>query len=250
LFIKVVVANTYKFPNLSKIQSYVYIMKILVVEDELELRQTIKESLLMEKYNVEVASDFYEAQEKIAMYDYDCILLDIMLPNGNGMDILQELKKMGKSGNVIIISAKNSLSDKINGLELGADDYLTKPFHIAELTARIKAVIRRNNLNGKNYIECGNIVFDIQERTLAVNGELIHLNRKEFDILNYFLLNKNRLITKTALAEYVWGDHIDTADNFDFIYYQIKNLRNKLKNSKASIEIESIYGVGYKLSEK
>ena len=173
-----------------------------------------------------------------------------MLPNGNGMDILQELKKNGKSANVIVISAKNSLDDKINGLELGADDYLTKPFHIAELTARIKAVIRKNNLDGKNFIEIGNVVFDIQERTLAVSGLSIHLNRKEFDILNYFLLNKNRLINKTSLAEYVWGDHIDEADNFDFIYYQIKNLRNKLKNSNASIEIDSIYGVGYKLSEK
>jgi DNA-binding response OmpR family regulator len=225
-------------------------MKILVIEDELELQQTIKASLLIEKYIVEVASDFYEAQEKISIYNYDCILLDIMLPNGNGMDILQELKKNGKSANVIVISAKNSLDDKINGLELGADDYLTKPFHIAELTARIKAVIRKNNLDGKNFIEIGNVVFDIQERTLAVSGLSIHLNRKEFDILNYFLLNKNRLITKTSLAEYVWGDHIDEADNFDFIYYQIKNLRNKLKNSNASIEIDSIYGVGYKLSEK
>jgi DNA-binding response OmpR family regulator len=225
-------------------------MKILVIEDELELQQTIKASLLIDKYIVEVASDFYEAQEKISIYDYDCILLDIMLPNGNGMDILQELKKNGKSGNVIIISAKNSLEDKVNGLELGADDYLTKPFHIAELTARIKAVIRRNNLDGKNSIEIGNVIFDIQERTLIVNEVSIHLNRKEFDIINYFLLNKNRLITKAALAECVWGDHIDEADNFDFIYYQIKNLRNKLKNSNASIEIDSIYGVGYKLSEK
>jgi DNA-binding response OmpR family regulator len=225
-------------------------MKILVIEDEIELQETIKASLLKENYIVEVASDFYEAQDKISIYDYDCILLDIMLPYGNGINILQELKKNGNAGSVIVISAKNSLDDKINGLELGADDYLTKPFHIAELTARIKAVIRRNNLDGKNYIEIGNILFDIHERTLIVGGVSIHLNRKEFDILNYFLLNKNRLITKTALAEYVWGDHIDEADNFDFIYYQIKNLRNKLKNSKASITIESIYGVGYKLSEE
>ncbi|MDD2635730.1 MAG: response regulator transcription factor [Bacteroidales bacterium] len=225
-------------------------MKILIIEDELDLQKTIKESLLKELYIVETAVDFYTALEKISIYDYDCILLDIMLPNGNGMQILEELKKMKKSGNVIIISAKNSLDDKIKGLELGADDYLTKPFHIAELNARIKAVIRRNSFNGKEYIEHGNVVFDIQERTLVVNGKLIHLNRKEFDILNYLLLNKSRLVTKTALAEYVWGDHIDEADNFDFIYYQIKNLRNKLKNSKASIIIETIYGVGYKLSEE
>jgi DNA-binding response OmpR family regulator len=225
-------------------------MNILVIEDEIELQNIIKTSLLKEQYTVEVASDYYAAQEKITIYDYDCILLDIMLPNGSGMDLLQELKKMNKSGSVIIISAKNSVSDKIKGLELGADDYLTKPFHIAELTARIKAVIRRNNLDGKNYIELGNIVLHIQDRTLTINGNLIHLNRKEFDILYYFLLNKNRLITKTALAEYVWGDHIDESDNFDFIYYQIKNLRKKLDNAEASIIIDTIYGIGYKLSEK
>ncbi|WP_458627560.1 response regulator transcription factor [Winogradskyella sp. PC D3.3] len=225
-------------------------MKILVIEDEIELQNIIKASLLKEQYTVELASDYYAAQDKISIYDYDCILLDIMLPNGSGMDLLQELKKMDKSGNVIIISAKNSVNDKIKGLELGADDYLTKPFHIAELTARIKAVIRRNNLNGKNYIEVGNILLHIQDRTLTINGNLIHLNRKEFDILYYFLLNKNRLITKTALAEYVWGDHIDESDNFDFIYYQIKNLRKKLESAEASILINTIYGVGYKLSEK
>ena len=225
-------------------------MKILVIEDEIELQNIIKTSLLKEQYTVEVASDYYAAQEKITIYDYDCILLDIMLPNGSGMDLLQELKKMNKSGSVIIISAKNSVSDKIKGLELGADDYLTKPFHISELTARIKAVIRRNNLDGKNYIELGNIVLHTQDRTLTINGNLIHLNRKEFDILYYFLLNKNRLITKTALAEYVWGDHIDESDNFDFIYYQIKNLRKKLDNAEASIIIDTIYGIGYKLSEK
>ncbi|WP_179335822.1 response regulator transcription factor [Winogradskyella costae] len=225
-------------------------MKILVIEDEIELQNIIKTSLLKEQYTVEVASDYYAAQEKITIYDYDCILLDIMLPNGSGMNLLQELKKMNKSGSVIIISAKNSVSDKIKGLELGADDYLTKPFHIAELTARIKAVIRRNNLDGKNYIELGNIVLHTQDRTLTINGNLIHLNRKEFDILYYFLLNKNRLITKTALAEYVWGDHIDESDNFDFIYYQIKNLRKKLDNAEASIIVDTIYGIGYKLSEK
>jgi len=225
-------------------------MKILIIEDEVELRETIKQSLLKEKYSVETAADFLSAQEKISIYDYDCILLDIMLPDGSGMDILKELKQMDKSENVIIISAKNSLDDKVSGLELGADDYLTKPFHIAELNARIKAVIRRNNLQGKKHLEIGNILFNIEERTVKINGEAIHLNRKEFDMLSYFLLNKNRLITKTALAEYVWGDHIDQADNFDFIYYQIKNLRKKLKTAQASIAIKTIYGIGYKLVEK
>ena len=225
-------------------------MKILVIEDEKELRDTIVASLLKELYVVETAENFSEAIEKTAIYDYDCILLDIMLPGGSGLDILSKLKTLGKSENVIIISAKNALDDKLKGLELGADDYLTKPFHIAELNARIKAVLRRKSLDGKNTIEIGNIIFDIDERTLLVNRRNIHLNRKEFDILNYFLLNKNRLITKSALAEYVWGDQIDQADNFDFIYYQIKNLRKKLQDSEADISIESVYGVGYKLIEE
>lgn len=207
-------------------------MKILLIEDEKELRDTLVASLLKEFYVVETAENFSDAVEKIAIYDYDCILLDVMLPNGNGLEILSELKAIGKSENVIIISAKDSLDDKLKGLELGADDYLTKPFHIAELNARIKAVLRRKSLNGKNTIEIGNLIFDIDERTLFVNQQPIHLNRKEFDILNYFLLNKNRLITKTALAEYVWGDQIDQADNFDFIYYQIKNLRKNYRNPR------------------
>ncbi|MEC5166757.1 DNA-binding response OmpR family regulator [Flavobacterium sp. PL11] len=225
-------------------------MKILVIEDEMELQETIKESLLREKYTVETASDYNAAFEKILVYDYDCILLDIMLPFGNGISLLKNLKKRNKAGNVIIISAKNSLEDKLNGLALGADDYLTKPFHIAELNARIKAVLRRKDFNGKNQIDAGNTVLDIDERVLNVAGENIHLNRKEFDILNYFLLNKNRLITKTTLAERVWGDYIDQSDNFDFIYYQIKNLRKKLEEANATIIIETVYGIGYKLSEK
>jgi DNA-binding response OmpR family regulator len=225
-------------------------MKILIIEDEKELRETIVASLQKESYTIEVAADYASAVEKISIYDYDCILLDLMLPDGNGLDILTKLKALEKSENIIIISAKDSIEDKVHGLAIGADDYLTKPFHIAELNARIKAVYRRKNLEGKNSIEIRNIVLNIDERVLFVDGNNIHLNRKEFDILNYFLSNKNRLITKTALAERVWGDHIDQADNFDFIYYQIKNLRKKLQTAKAAIEIESIYGIGYKLIEK
>lgn len=225
-------------------------MKILIIEDEKELLETIVASLVKEQFVIETASDFYTASEKIGVYDYDCILLDIMLPHGNGLQLLAELKQSGKSGNVIIISAKDSLDDKLAGLELGADDYLTKPFHIAELNARIKAVLRRKKLDGKNTIETANVVLDLQERQLLIDGENVPLNRKEFDILNYFLLNKNRLVTKSALAEHVWGDNIDQADNFDFIYYQIKNLRKKLLSATADIEIESIYGVGYKMVEK
>ena len=225
-------------------------MKILIVEDEEELLNTLVASLAKEHFVIETASDFYSASEKIEIYSYDCILLDIMLPHGNGLQLLEQLKNTGKSGNIIIISAKDSLDDKLKGLELGADDYLTKPFHIAELNARVKAVLRRNKLDGKNTIETANILLDLQERTFAVNNENVPLNRKEIDILNYFLLNKNRLVTKNALAEHVWGDNIDQADNYDFIYYQIKNLRKKLQAANADIEIEAVYGIGYKLTDR
>lgn len=224
-------------------------MKILVIEDEPQLLKNIKESLEKENFLIETASDFNKALEKAMIYEYDCILLDIMLPNGSGMDILKELKKEGKTDNVIIISAKDSLDDKLLGLELGADDYLTKPFHLAELNARVKAVIRRKNLSGTDWLEHRNVKLNITEHQLLVSQEEVHLNRKEFDILYYFLLNKNRLVTKSALAEFVWGDNSDNADDFDFVYYQIKNLRKKLGDAQAAINIQAVYGVGYKLTE-
>lgn len=225
-------------------------MKILIVEDEKDLRETLEEFLLAQKYTVETASNYRAAIDKITIYDYDCILLDIMLPDGSGLDILSKLKTLNKSENVFIISAKDSLDDKVGGLAMGADDYLAKPFHLAELNARIKAVFRRKNLGGKNSVELGNIILDLDERVFMVNNNPVHLNRKEFDILSYFVANEGRLIRKTTLAEYVWGDNIDQADNFDFIYYQIKNLRKKLQTSQADISIESVYGMGYKLMVK
>lgn len=225
-------------------------MKILLVEDEAEMRDVIVESLTKEQFVVETAVDYWSAFEKISVYEYDCILLDLNLPHGNGLEILKELKKSEKKTNVIIISARNSLDDKLVGLDLGADDYLPKPFHIAELNARIRAVLRRGKMEGDSKIELANLVMFPEERKVLVHNQEVDLNRKEFDILNYFLFNKNRLVTRTSLAEYVWGDHIDEADNFDFIYSQIKNLRKKLHAADAYIEIEAIYGVGYKLVEK
>lgn len=225
-------------------------MKILIVEDETDLQQAIATSLAKELFITETAGNFNDALEKIGIYNYDCILLDIMLPGGDGLELLKHLKQRNNAGNVIIISAKDSLDDKLNGLDLGADDYLTKPFHIAELNARIKAVIRRKDLHGKNDLELSNIRLDLANRQLFVNGSPVALNRKEFDVLQYFMVNKNRLITKNALAEHVWGDNIDQADNFDFIYYQMKNLRKKLDACHAGVEIESVYGVGYKMKEK
>ncbi|MEO6284748.1 MAG: response regulator transcription factor [Dyadobacter sp.] len=222
-------------------------MKLLIIEDEKGLREVIQESLEKEHFLVESAGDFRTALDKIVSFNYDCILLDIMLPGGNGLDILQELKNLGKSDNVIIISAKDSLDDKLKGLNLGADDYLTKPFHIAELTARVKSVLRRKSFDGKSTIEIANLKLDPDERTLLINDQPLLLNRKEFDILMYMVVNKNRLVNKTSLAEHVWGDHMDEADDYEFIYSQIKNLRKKMRDSGADVEIQAVYGIGYKL---
>lgn len=223
-------------------------MKILVVEDQQDLLEVIRESLQKEYFVVESASTYVEALLKLTSYYYDCVLLDIMLPDGSGLDLLAKLRELNKSDNVIIISAKDSLEDKVKGLGMGADDYLVKPFHIAELNARIKSVLRRRYLEGKNTIELGNLHLDIDDRRILIDGEELVLNRKEFDILYYLAVNQNRLVNKTALAEQVWGDNIDSADDFEFIYSQIKNLRKKLKEQQARIEIKTIYGIGYKLT--
>jgi len=223
-------------------------MKLLVIEDEKGLRDNIVQYLRKEQYTVEHAEDFQSAMEKVSLYDYDCILLDVGLPDGNGLDVLRGLKSADKRVNVIVISAKDSLDDKLTGLDLGADDYLTKPFHLAELNARVRAVLRRKALDGRNLVRINNMELNFDDRTLQVSGKDIRLNRKEFDIMAFFVVNKDRLIHKSALAEHVWGDHIDNADNFDFIYSQIKNLRKKLKEHGANLEIQAIYGVGYKLT--
>ena len=222
-------------------------MKILIVEDEPALRELIQRSLEKERYVVEVAADFNSALRKIEDYDYDCVLLDIMLPDGSGLDLLEKLKAMHKRENVIIISAKDSLEDKVLGLELGADDYLAKPFHLAELNARIKSVIRRQHHDGEIDICLGNIRILPDKYQVLINDREVELNRKEYDILLYFINRPGRLVNKNTLAESVWGDHIDQVDNFDFIYAQIKNLRKKLKDAGATAEIKAVYGFGYKM---
>ncbi|MDB5258181.1 MAG: response regulator with CheY-like receiver domain and winged-helix DNA-binding domain [Chitinophagaceae bacterium] len=224
-------------------------MKILIVEDEPDLLESIAQSLEKESFLVEKAMDFDTALDKLLIYEYDCILLDIGLPNGSGLDLLKELKKENRKGSVIIISAKDSLDDKLAGLDLGADDYLVKPFHLAELNARVRSVLRRKKFGGQNTVELRNVSIDFSARTVKINKADLVLNRKEFDILTYFVSNKNRLVNKTSLAEHVWGDQIDEADNFEFIYSQIKNLRKKLKDHNAKIEIQAVYGLGYKLIE-
>lgn len=222
-------------------------MKILVIEDEISMQEIIKETLEKELFLIESATTYQSALDKVVSFDYDCILLDIMLPGGSGLDLLNELKKLGKASNVIIISAKNSIEDKVMGLNLGADDYLIKPFHIAELTARVKSILRRKSLGGKNEIEIKNVKINFDDRSVAINDVVVAFNRKEYDILAYFISNKDRLVNKAALAEHVWGDYIDEANDFEFIYSQIKNLRKKLKDHNASIELQAVYGIGYKL---
>ena len=224
-------------------------MKILVIEDNADLREIIVRSLEKERYVVETAADYSSARTKVFVYEYDCVLLDIMLPDGNGLDLLRELAARGKRGNVIIISAKDSIDDKVNGLELGADDYLAKPFHLAELHARIRSVLRRNSQGGADTITIGNVAVNTDSFTVEVDGKDLGLGRKEYDILHYLVNRKGRLIDKQTLAEAVWGDNIDQADNFDFVYAQMKNLRKRLKAAGAGIEIKTIYGFGYKLIE-
>lgn len=222
-------------------------MKILLVEDDANLREVIQKSLEKERYVVEVAPDYYTALRKIEDYDYDCILLDIMLPDGNGLMLLEQLKAMHKRENVIIISAKDALEDKILGLNLGADDYLPKPFHLAELNARIKSVLRRHQQNGEITMKYGNIEVFPDAFRVKVGEKELELNRKEYGILVFFINRPGRLVNKNTLAESVWGDYIDQVDNFDFIYAQIKNLRKRLKEAGATPELKAVYGFGYKL---
>ena len=224
-------------------------MKILIVEDEPQLQEVIRRTLEKERYVVESAGSLAEALEKTGVYDYECILLDIMLPDGSGLTLLEELKKLKKKENVIIISAKDSIEDKIEGLDLGADDYLAKPFHIAELVARVRSVIRRSHRDGENTIKVGNVLLYPDNFKVEVAGSPVELSRKEYDILHYFLNRPGRLVNKSTLAESVWGDHIDQVDNYDFMYAQMKNLRKKLSDAGADIEIKAVYGAGYKLVE-
>lgn len=225
-------------------------MKILVVEDEPEMQKLLSQFLQDENYVVEVAADYLTGMDKISAYDYDCILLDITLPGGSGLDLLRELKSLDKADSVIIISAKDSIEDKVRGLDLGADDYLTKPFHITELNARIKSVIRRRKTDGKNLLIMENVKINIEERLALVDEIPMELNRKEFDILVFFGMNKSRIVSKSAIAENIWGDYIDQSNDFDFIYSQIKNLRKKLREHKVNFDINAVYGMGYKLTVK
>ncbi|MBN8787954.1 MAG: response regulator transcription factor [Terrimonas sp.] len=221
-------------------------MKILLIEDEKELALSVVEYLSGESYLCEVAATFTEAMKKIEVFDYDCILLDITLPDGNGLKILEELKKENKQDGVIIISARNSLDDKIKGLQIGADDYLTKPFHLSELTARIYSLIRRKQFNNSNIVRQGELEIDLLAKTVAVNKAVVTLTKKEFGLLIYFIGNKNRVLSKSTLAEHLSGDFADMLDNHDFVYAHVKNLKKKLNEAGCEQFLKTVYGTGYK----
>jgi DNA-binding response OmpR family regulator len=206
--------------------------------------------LTTQQYLVETVASYPEALEKIERYQYDCIVLDLGLPGGNGLQLLQELKANQKTDGVIIISARNELDDKITGLQLGADDYLTKPFHLSELSVRVASIIRRKNMQGNNIISFENIKLEVAAKIVLIDGKEIVFTKKEYDLLLYFLINKNRVLGKSAIAEHLWGDDMDLADNYDFIYTHIKNLRKKLMQAGAGDYIHSVYGMGYKFSSQ
>jgi DNA-binding response OmpR family regulator len=221
-------------------------VKLLVIEDEQALRENITTYFNEDGNICESTVNLSGAIDKLSSYNYDCVLLDIGLPDGEGFEVLNFLKKAMKDEAVLIISARNSLDDKIKGLNIGADDYLTKPFHLAELKARVASVYRRKSANSNNNIIFNEITINLQGRTVEVNNTPIILTRKEYDMLLYFIANKGKVISKNAIAEHLWGDEMDMHNNFDFIYTHIKNLRKKLLDAKCNDYIGSVYGIGYK----
>lgn len=225
-------------------------MKILLVEDEPELILSISEFLKKEGYICEKAGNYLNAEDKLASYQYDLIILDITLPDGNGLDLIPFVKKVQPDETrIIILSAKNSLDDKLSGLDLGADDYLTKPFYMAELHSRIQAIARRKNFNGKKELLFNEITIEVQEKQVYIHQKAITLTKKEYDFLLYLVTNKNRILTKENIAEHLWGDYIDMADNFDFVYTHMKNIRKKLLDAGCENYLKTVYGMGYKFSE-
>ncbi len=224
-------------------------MKILVVEDEIDLLDVLVDFLSKEKYSYDAVTTYREASEKVELYDYDCILLDINLPDSSGFKLLDNLHEINKMEGVIIISARDSIDDKIKGLNLGADDYLTKPFHLSELNARIQAVVRRKKFETTRKITFSNLVLDLPKLLALVNNEDLGLTKKEFDILQHLIANKNIVVSKNSLLEYIWGDYVDSSQSIDLLSTHLKNLKKKLKNADAQVEIRNVYGVGYQIIE-
>lgn len=223
-------------------------MKILIVEDNKELSNNIQSYLAKEGSICETAFTYNQAIDKIISFKYDVIILDLMLPDGNGLDVLKALKNESEEAGVLIASAKNSLGDKLEGLDIGADDYITKPYHLSELNARIKAIYRRKNFNNKKLIECNEIKIDTDACEVSVSDKVLELTKKEYELLVYFISNQNRVVTKQSIAEHLWGDHADFYDSFDFVYQHIKNLRKKILQEGGGDYISTIYGMGYKFN--
>jgi len=224
-------------------------MKVLLIEDEENLSRLITDYLVENGFICEHVNSLTKAKEKIFNYTYDCILLDLMLPDGDGFEILKELKQNGKTEGIIIISAKESINTRVEGLTMGADDYLTKPFHLSELLARIMALIRRRNFMGNNELEFNEIKINYISKSVSINHQSIELTKTEFELLSYLISNKNRVLSKEAIAEHLSGDMADLMDNYDFVYAHIKNLKKKLCKAGANDYIKTIYGLGYKWSE-
>ncbi|MGN6492444.1 MAG: response regulator transcription factor [Agriterribacter sp.] len=223
-------------------------MKMLIIEDNEELARNVSDFLVREGYICEVATTCQAAKEKLFLFQYDCILLDIMLPDGNGLKLLQFIKDEKIQSNILITSAKNALDDKITGLEEGADDYLTKPFHLSELHARIRAVYRRKNLNGSNLVIFNEITLNTDTLEARVTDTRLDVTRKEFDLLLYFIVNKNRVLSRQSIAAHLWGDYTDDLANFDFVYQHVKNLRKKIAAANGTDYIHTVYGIGYKFN--
>ncbi|MFY0255257.1 response regulator transcription factor [Chitinophaga sp. 30R24] len=223
-------------------------MKVLIVEDNRELSSGISDYLNGERYVCEPVYDFESAREKLSLFAYDCILLDIMLPDGNGLDLLKFIRKENISSGILIISAKDALDDKVNGLEGGADDYVTKPFHLPELHARLRAIYRRKKLDGTNLVGFNEIELNTDTIEARVHSVLLDVTRKEFDLLLYFVVNKNRVLSKQSIAAHLWGDYTDNLANFDFVYQHVKNLRKKIGAAAGTDYIETVYGLGYKFN--
>ncbi len=221
-------------------------MKVLIVEDEAELAASLVSYLQSEQYRCEVAGTFALAEEKMLLNDYDCILLDLTLPGGDGLELLRQLQQQHKADGVIITSARNALDDRIAGLQLGADDYLPKPFHLSELSARIAALVRRRHFNGANVVLVGPLAVDVPTRTGRVNGALLSLTRSEFDLLLLLLANQTRVVMKSTIAEHLSGDIAEHFDSFEPVYTHIKNLKRKLAEAGAGDCIRTVYGLGYR----
>ena len=224
-------------------------MKILIIEDEKDLVETMKNYLGSEGFLCETATSWFEAEDSLSVYNYDIIILDLTLPGGDGLDLIKLIKERNKDAGLLIVSAKNSIDDKIKGLDMGADDYISKPFHLAELNSRIKSLARRRHYEGSNEIVFNEIKINVESNEVSVNGEKLDLTKKEYDILLYFMVNRNKLITRESIAEHAWGDSISYADNFDFVYSHIKNLRKKIGLKKGKNYLHNFYGIGYKFSD-